>query len=146
MITISKQSLLLSAIVGAIIGLIAAIPPFIFPAVLLLLFFSAPIVIFYLYKNNFLKFEDYKQSAIEGSIIGAVSFAAFGIVFVPLAILLGWIFKNYYNYALPYLVFKAFWLFLISGALLCFVCALTNATTAMGARFLMTIDIKDLKK
>lgn len=146
MITISKQSLLLSAIVGAIIGLIAVIPPFIFPAVLLLLFFSAPIVIFYLYKNKFLKLEDYKQSAIEGSIIGAVSFVAFGIVFVPLVILLGWIFKNYYNYALPYLVFKAFWLFLISSALLGFVCALTNATTAMGARFLMTIDIKDLKK
>ncbi len=146
MITISKQSLVFSAIVGAAIGLIAVIPPFIFLAVLLLLFFSAPIAIFYLQKNGFLKLEDYKQSAIVGSIIGVVAFIAFGIVFVPLVILLGWIFKNYYNYALPFFVFKAFWLFLISGVLLGFVCALTNATTAMGAKFLMTIDIKNLKK
>ncbi len=146
MITISKQSLIVSAIVGAAIGLIALIPPFIFPAMLLLLFFSAPIAVFYLCRNDLLKLEDYKQSAIMGGIVGAVSFVAFGVVFVPFVILLGWIFKNYYNYALPYLVFRAFWLFLISGALLGFVCALTNATTAMGARFLMTIDIKDFKK
>lgn len=91
-----KQTALLSAILGGILGVITLIP-FIrnFSFLLLILAISA-VVIVYMKKNDLIGIIDVKEGALLGAIIGFVSFVAFSIVFVPIAAIIGLIFKGYF--------------------------------------------------
>lgn len=91
-----KQTAILSAILGGILGVITLIP-FIrnFSFLLLILCISA-VVIIYMKKNDLIGIIDVKEGALLGAIIGFVSFVAFSIVFVPIAALIGVIFKGYF--------------------------------------------------
>ncbi len=93
---IIKETAILSAILGAILGVITLIP-FVrtFSFLLLILCLSA-VVIIYMKKNDLIGIIDVREGAILGAIMGFVSFVAFSIVFIPIAALLGTIFKTYY--------------------------------------------------
>lgn len=93
---IVKQTAILSAILGAILGFLTLIP-FIgnFSFTVLILCISAVIIV-YMKKNDLIGIIDVREGAILGGIIGFISFITFSIVFIPFAAILGLIFKTYY--------------------------------------------------
>lgn len=91
-----KQLLTLSGVLGLILGVITIIPficNFSFFALMLL---AAPLLFVYMKKINMLGYVEPKQGAIYGSIIGFVSFIGFSISFVPLATIIGFLYKGSY--------------------------------------------------
>lgn len=103
-IIVVKQTAILSAILGGILGVLTLIP-FVrnFSFMLLILCISA-VVIIYMKKNDLIGIIDVKEGAILGAIIGFISFIAFSIVFVPLVAIVGLIFKGYYTFGINYLL------------------------------------------
>lgn len=99
-----KQTSILSAILGGILGVLTLIP-FVrnFSFMLLILCISA-VVIIYMKKNELIGIIDVREGAILGAIIGFVSFIAFSIVFVPLVAIVGFIFKGYYTFGITYML------------------------------------------
>ena len=93
---ILKQTAILSAIIGGILGVITLIP-FVrgFSFLLLILAISA-VVIVYMKKNELIGIIDIKEGAILGAVIGFISFITFSIIFIPIAAIIGSIFKTYY--------------------------------------------------
>lgn len=93
---IVKQTAILSAILGAILGVLTLIP-FVgsFSFMTLILCISA-VVIVYMKKNELIGILDVREGAILGAIIGFISFITFSIAFIPIAAILGLIFKSYY--------------------------------------------------
>ena len=92
-----KQTAILSAILGGILGVLTLIP-FVrnFSFMILVLCVSA-VVIVYMKKNDLIGMIDVKEGAVLGGIIGFVSFIAFAIVFIPLVSITGLIFKGTYD-------------------------------------------------
>lgn len=90
-----KQTSILSAILGGILGVLTLIP-FLggFSFFFLIIFLSAVIII-YMKKNDLIGIIDTRDGAILGAIIGFVSFIAFAVVFVPIAAILGSFLKIY---------------------------------------------------
>ena len=101
---IVKQAAILSAILGGIIGVLTLVP-FVrnFSFMILILCISAVIIV-YMKKNDLIGIIDVKEGAILGAIIGFVSFIAFSIVFMPLVVIVGFIFKGYYTFGISYLM------------------------------------------
>lgn len=101
---IVKQTAILSSILGGILGVLTLIP-FVrnFSFMLLILAISA-VVIVYMKKNDLIGIIDVKEGALLGAIIGFVSFVAFSIVFVPLVVIVGMIFKGYYTFGISYML------------------------------------------
>jgi len=99
-----KQTAILSAILGGILGVLTLIP-FVrnFSFMILILCISAVIIV-YMKKNDLIGIIDVKEGAILGAIIGFVSFIAFSIVFMPLVVIVGFIFKGYYTFGISYLM------------------------------------------
>lgn len=130
-----KQSAILSAILGGIIGILTLIP-FVrnFSFMILILCISAVIIV-YMKKHNLIGVIDLREGAILGGIIGFVSFIAFSIVFIPLVALIGLIFKNYYTYGITYMLrvsgfFVLIMLVLFLGILSALMNAFAGLTTA----------------
>lgn len=93
---IVKQTAILSAILGGILGVLTLIP-FVgsFSFMTLIICISA-VVIIYMKKNELIGILDVREGAILGGIIGFISFITFSIAFIPIAAILGLIFKSYY--------------------------------------------------
>lgn len=91
-----KQTAILSAIIGLILGVITLIP-FVrgFSFLLLILAVSA-VVLIYMKKNELIGIIDIREGAILGAIIGFISFLTFSVIFIPIAAIIGSIFKTYY--------------------------------------------------
>lgn len=101
---IVKQTAILSAILGGIIGVLTLIPFVRNFSFALLMLCIAAVVIVYMKKKDLIGIIDAREGAILGGIIGFVSFIAFSIVFVPLVAIVGWIFKGYYTYGITYML------------------------------------------
>ena len=83
------------------------------------------------------KLIDSKDTALKGGIIGFISFVSFTAVFIPCVLILSIIFKNYYNYGLPYFLnLQALWLFILILLAVGIICAVTNGVTLMGLQFI----------
>jgi len=101
---IVKQTAILSAILGAILGVLTLIPFVRNFSFMLLILAIAAVVIVYMKKNDLIGIIDVKEGAILGAIIGFISFIAFSIVFVPLVAIVGAIFKGYYTFGITYML------------------------------------------
>jgi hypothetical protein len=99
-----KQIAILSAILGAGLGVLTVIP-FIngFTFTILMLATSA-VVIIYMKRHELIGMINVKEGAIIGAEIGFVSFIGFSIIFIPLVSIIGLIFKGYYTYGILYLL------------------------------------------
>ncbi len=91
--TFLKIICICSFILGAILGLIPVIPPLMWIAVLLQLFFISPFLIIYLKRLNIIKSLEINNCMAVGAISGFVSFVGFAVIFFPLASVLNVIFK-----------------------------------------------------
>ncbi|MCD8378307.1 MAG: hypothetical protein LUB59_05920, partial [Candidatus Gastranaerophilales bacterium] len=90
-----KQISVFSLLIGVIAGLVTPIP-FIGTIVFTLYFIalSAGIIV-YLKKNNILGDLTIKEGGIIGAVIGFSSFIAFSCVFVPLSVLISFLFNSW---------------------------------------------------
>lgn len=137
---ISKDLLKTSILCGVIIGIIALIPIFIFYSCLALFLLSSIITVLYYRRFEKYELEDYKDTVIKGGVMGFISFLGFITVFIPCTLIISSIFKNYYNYALPYFLnLQALWLFVLILLTVGFMCAMTNGVTLMGVQAIDTL-------
>ncbi len=93
-----KVILLMSTLLGLVIGLISPIPYIGGLAFLALLCFSAPIVLGVLLNIGVLKIDNISESAVLGGIVGFVSYLAFSVVYMPIVMILYKVFNHYVNY------------------------------------------------
>src|SRR5574344_1672430 len=127
-----KQISLLSAILGAILGIITLVPFINGFSFLILLVGVAAIVLVYLKKNDLIGIIDVKEGATLGAIIGFVSFIAFSVAFIPLVSIIGLIFKNYYTYGILYLLkASGFFVLVMLVLFMAILSALMNAFTGL---------------
>ncbi len=130
--TVIKRSMIFALILGACIGVASLIPSIIGFGLFILMFLSAPIVIFYMKKNEkHLSFINNQQGAILGGIIGFCATVGFFASFAPLVCILKLIIKTYYTYMIPDMLTTALWLFFILVFSIALIFAATNATSAM---------------
>ena len=94
---IIKQTAILSAIIGAILGVLTLIPLVRNFSFMILILCVSAVVLVYMKKNDLIGVIDVKEGAILGGIIGFVSFIAFAVAFVPLVSVVGMIFKGTYD-------------------------------------------------
>ena len=128
---IVKQTAILSAILGGILGVLTLIP-FVrnFSFMLLILCISAVIII-YMKKNDLIGIIDVKEGAILGAIIGFVSFIAFSIVFIPIAAIIGAMFKASYFGWLAMFLKSGFFVLVMLVIFLGILSALMNAFSGL---------------
>ncbi|HNW26185.1 MAG TPA: hypothetical protein PKI94_05265 [Candidatus Gastranaerophilaceae bacterium] len=123
-----KQTAILSAILGGILGVLTLIP-FVrnFSFMILILCISA-VVIVYMKRHELIGIIDLREGALLGAIIGFVSFIAFSVVFIPLVTIVGWIFKGYYTYGISYMLkVSGFFVLVMLIIFLAILSALMNA-------------------
>lgn len=125
---IIKQTSILSAILGGIIGVLTLIPFVRNFTFLILMLALAAVVIVYMKKNDLIGIIDSREGAILGAIIGFVSFIAFSIVYVPLVAIVGFIFKGYYTFGITMLLkVSGFFVLVVIMLFLAILSALMNA-------------------
>lgn len=145
-----KQTAILSAILGGILGVLTLIPFIRNFSFLLLVLCASAIVIIYMKKNDLIGIIDVKEGAILGAIIGFVSFIAFSVVFVPLVALVGLIFKNYYTFGIIFMLKSGFFVLIMLVIFLGILSALMNAfaglVTAYAYEVLSGVKKEDKKE
>ncbi len=143
---IVKQAAILSAILGGILGFLTLIP-FVrnFSFSILILCVSA-VVIVYMKKNDLIGIIDVREGAILGGIIGFISFIAFSVVFLPIAAIIGSIFKTYYMGWLA-MLFKAsgFFVLVMLVIFMALLSALMNAFAGLVTAYVYEI-LSGIKK
>lgn len=93
-ILLLKQISIISALCGAILGLVSIVPYInVFSFTTLMLFLSA-VVLVYMKQKNLIGIIDLREGSIFGAVVGFVSFIAFSVVFIPLDIILGLLTKG----------------------------------------------------
>jgi len=137
---IVKQTAILSAILGGILGILTLIP-FVQGFSFLFLFIGvAALVIIYMKKNDLIGIIDVKEGMALGGIIGFVSFIAFSIVFIPLVTIIGLflkIFKIYYNvFGLDIFIQSGFFVLVIIILFMGMLSALMNAFSGLVTTYL----------
>ena len=147
---IAKQAVFYSLILGAILALLGSFNFLIGFAAFLLALLCAPAVIVYMKKINKLGFLESQQAAALGVLCGFCATISFFIILTPLTLIFSFLaplinkilpFVNPYHYAygIQYFIrFDSLWLFFIIIIMIAGICALTNATTAMGTIFLLS--------
>ena len=142
---ISKKTFQLTSIMGLVLGGIASIP---IPTLIIYIMFfmfclTAPALIIWLKIKNEYYCDDFKEAAFFGAGIGIISTIAFMISFIPLCLLFGLIPHNEYMIALRALLSpQAIWLDIIIIFMLAIISAGVNSVSAMGAQYLVNINVK----
>lgn len=99
-LTLLRQIGILSAILGAILGVITLIPFIGNIAFFTLMCLSSAIIIILMVKCDLLEMLSVKEGVTLGAIIGFVSFIVFAIIYLPCVALLGKLFKLYSLYGI----------------------------------------------
>lgn len=127
-----KQTSILSAILGGIIGVLTLIPFVRNISFIVLILCISAVIIVYMKKHDLIGIIDIREGAILGGIIGFVSFIAFSIVFIPLVSLTGLIFKGYYTYGILYMLrVSGFFVLILLVVFLATLSALMNAFSGL---------------
>ena len=122
-----KNLLVLSSILGLVLGLITIVPFVCNISFFALMTLVAPIIFVYMKKLNLIGFVDPKQGAVYGAIIGFVSFLGFSLSFVPLATIIGFLYKGSYYLGVSLLFRSGFFVTLMMVLFVAILSALINA-------------------
>ena len=87
-----KQLSILAGLLGGFMGVLALLPSLTLFVFLLAFILPAVLVIVYMKQNNLIGIIDKREGAIFGSVIGAVSFCAGFLVFMPLSLIVNFLF------------------------------------------------------
>lgn len=126
-----KKLLTLSGVLGLILGVITIIPFICNFSFFALMILAAPLLFVYMKKINMLGFVDPKQGAIYGSIVGFVSFVGFSISFVPLATIIGFLYKGSYYLGVSLLFRSGIFVTIMMVLFVAILSALMNAFSGL---------------
>ncbi len=134
-----KQMVVLSLILGAILGVITIIPYINLLSFLAMIFVSAPIIMVYMKKNDFIGKLIPKDGASFGAAIGFFSCIGFCATLVPLAAIISFINDKWFHYLTWYssmgIWFKnglgGFFVLLMMVLFVAMLCALFNAFSGL---------------
>lgn len=131
-----KQTAILSAILGGILGVLTLIPIINGLAFLVLVLCISAVVLVYMKKNELIGIIDLREGALLGGVIGFVSFIAFSIVFIPLVSIIGLIFVKYNSYGVLYLLkASGFFVLIMLVIFLAVLSALMNAFSGLATAY-----------
>lgn len=125
--TLLKQMVMLSSVLGLILGVLTVIPFICNFSFFALIVLAAPLVLVYMKKLDMIGLLDIKQGAMYGAIIGFVSFLAFSVSFVPLATIIGFIYKGSYYLGVNLLFRSGFFVLIMMVFFVAMLSALMNA-------------------
>ena len=131
-----KKMLILSALLGLILGVITIVPFICSFSFFVLMVLSAPILLVYLKKMNLIGYVDPKQGSILGAIIGFASFLGFSVVFVPLATIIGLLYKASFYLGISLLFRSGIFVTIMMVFFVAILAALMNAFSGMAATYI----------
>jgi len=97
---ILKLISILSLLLGAVLGVVTAVPFIGTFAFWILMCFASTVVLLFMIKKELLIINSVQESAILGSIVGFISFIGFSIFYIPIIILLAKAFQIFPNYGI----------------------------------------------
>ena len=112
-LVVLKRMVVISSILGAVLGVITVIPVVNVLSFLAIMFLASPSVIIYMTKYNLIGILNLKETLIYGAIIGFISFLGFSLTFVPLATIIGLIYKNSFYLGVSMLFREGFFVMLL---------------------------------
>lgn len=126
-----KQMGMLSSVLGLVLGVITIIPFICNFSFFALIVLSAPIILVYMKKLDMIGILDIRQGAMYGAIIGFISFFAFSVSFVPLATIIGFIYKGSYYLGVSLLFRTGFFVLIMMVFFVALLAALMNAFSGL---------------
>ena len=126
-----KQMGMLSSVLGLVLGVITIIPFICNFSFFALIVLSAPIILVYMKKLDMIGILDIRQGAMYGAIIGFISFVAFSVSFVPLATIIGFIYKGSYYLGVSLLFRTGFFVLIMMVFFVALLAALMNALSGL---------------
>ena len=126
-----KQMATLSGVLGLILGVLTIIPFICNFSFFALIVLAAPIILFYMKKLDMIGILDVKQGAIYGAIVGFISFLAFSVSFVPLATVVGLLYKGSFYLGVSLLVRSGFFVIVMMVFFVAILAALMNAFSGL---------------
>jgi hypothetical protein len=126
-----KSLIILSSILGLVLGLVTIVPfvcNFSFFALMVL---SAPLLLIYIKKIGQLGTVEPKQGAIYGAIIGFVTFIGFSVSFMPLATIIGFLYKGSYYLGISLLFRSGVFVMIMMVLFVAILCSLMNAFSGL---------------
>ena len=103
-----KQTAVLSGLLGLVLGVLTVIPFICNLSFFFLFFLAAPIIMVYMKRMQMMGILDIKQGAMYGAVIGFLSFIGFSISFIPLAGIIGLIYKGSFYLGISLLLRSGF--------------------------------------
>ena len=126
-----KQMGMLSSVLGLVLGVITIIPFICNFSFFALIVLSAPIILVYMKKLDMIGILDIRQGAMYGAIIGFISFVAFSVSFMPLATIIGFIYKGSYYLGVSLLFRTGFFVLIMMVFFVALLAALMNAFSGL---------------
>ncbi len=126
-----KQMAILSGVVGLFLGILTIIPFICNFSFFALIVLTAPAILIYMKKLDMIGILDIKQGALYGAIIGFVSFLAFSVSFVPLATIIGFIYKGSFYLGVSLLFRSGFFVLIMMVFFVAILAALMNAFSGL---------------
>lgn len=141
-----KQISVISAILGAGLGILSLIPLIRNLSIFALVIIIAPVVIIFMKKNNLLKEVNIREGMIIGAISGIVSVIAFIIVFTPIDLFLSLFIKNgYINWIASLIKTAGFFVYIMLLFFMCILNAITNAFSGLTTAYVYEF-LKNMKE
>ena len=126
-----KQISILSVILGAILGLVTLIPYIGVLSFLICVFAAGSLVLIYLQKLELIGELDTRAWSIYGAISGFVAFIGFSISFVPLATIIGFIYKGSFYLGVSLLFRSGIFVTIMMVLFVAILAALMNAFSGL---------------
>lgn len=140
-----KQIMILSLVLGIVLGILTAIPFIGQIAFFILICLVSAVVIVFLSKLGILDVADVKESVVLGSIVGFVSFLAFCVSYIPIMIIFAKGFHLYSNYGVAMMLGNAgLGMIIVLSLFMAILSATINAFTGFVTYYIMEF-MKTLK-
>ena len=136
-ILLIKQISILSAVLGGLLGLITLIPYIGVLSFLICIFAAGSLILYYMQKIELIGELDTKAWSIYGALSGFVSFIGFSITFIPLATIIGMIFKTSYYLGISIMFRVGFFITILMILFVAILSALMNGFGAMTTSYVL---------
>ena len=137
-----QQITFFSSVLGGLLALITLLPFIGQIGFFILMCFASVVVILLMMKLELIEFYEVKESVVVGALIGAISYIAFSIIYVPIVIILMKFFGLYTNYGVSLILSSAsFWILVVLTVFMAVLSATVNAFSAF-----LTYYINDIIK
>ncbi len=131
-----KRMAALSGILGLVLGVLTIIPFICNFSFFGLVVLAAPIIFVYMKKLEMIGILEPKLGAMYGAIIGFISFLGFSVSFIPLATIIGFIYKGSYYLGVSLLFRSGFFVLIMMVFFVAILSALMNAFSGLVTMFI----------